>query len=161
MGRSNAGGESGGRDTVIASIETAKLLGVCPGSPVEGELTYCTAPLGARRELTGTLDGHELAITGVGPHGEGDIQITCASGLVVALDYRDDEGVVLAGLIWSSAEGPLGAAVYCVEAGTYTRERVPDMNDSKHYFRMTRFSKLGTCDVESAVPADVTGCIRE
>ena len=131
--------------------ETAKLLGACPGEPVEGELVLCSengfeCDQPVRGELDGSaLDGSGLQISGTGEapdmsmHGRGEhfavvsyVEGDAPSMQAGAVDYA---------LLFVFPSGGEPGAVYCAGAdSTYEWQTV-----NGTLLSLQNLSKLGDC----------------
>jgi hypothetical protein len=108
------------------AVERISRLGSCPGTPIAGELTLCTAPFGAcPREIWGSLDGIPVLVDGFSLYTADaftDEYLIGDSTLAIRFKHVDREPTFAGGLVWTTPDSPFGGAVYCASEGTFMEE---------------------------------------
>ena len=131
--------------------ETAKLLGACPGEPVDGEITLCAeGALECDQPVTGEIDGVALDGSGLQLWSSGDAPNTSLQGRgehLAVVSYVEGDppsmqtGAVEHALVFVYPSDGEPGVVYCAGAdSTYEWQTVNGTRLS-----LTNLSRLGDC----------------
>lgn len=135
--------------------DTAKLLGSCPGEPVDGELVLCSdGSLNCPEPVADELDGAMLDRSGVQVWGSGvgTPSMSARGEHLMAKAFADRaiesevSGNIEQAILITFPSSALGGAVYCAGEGSTF-----DWSTAENGTRMTfrNLSKLGDCDGEA------------
>jgi hypothetical protein len=152
------------------AVERISRMGSCPGTPVTGELRFCTAPFGScPREMTGTVDGLPVQVNGFNFDRASlgsDEYLVSERTIAIRFKHVAREPSFAGGLFWSPPDGAFGGAVYCASEGSFLEEpttvTIDDaaVPDSKFTYMFRGFSKIGTCQAGSGQPSSLRACMR-
>jgi hypothetical protein len=144
-------------DEVTLDLQNVHSLGSCPGTPVDGELTFCGGfGGGCESALSGTLEG--MAVT------SNSSQSSLATEGGTSTWYGDDRellnmvtdaaGNVVWAIFVAGPETPFAGAVYCAgEGSSYVAD------DDSATYTLRNLSKLAACPTDASADA-LTGCVR-
>jgi hypothetical protein len=152
------------------AVERISRMGSCPGTPVTGELRFCTAPFGScAREMTGTVDGVPVEVNGFNFDRASlgsDEYLVSDRTIAIRFTHTAREPTFAGGLFWTPPDAAFGGAVYCASEGSFVEEpttvTINDaaVPDSKFTYTFRGFSKIGTCQPGSGQPSSLRGCMR-
>ena len=155
-----AGRVSGSSYTARVTVDSAAVLGQCPGgTPVAGQLEFCTSGLGACHSITGTLDGVTIQVDGFTNATSFNEYMAYQGNLAIRFLMTDGQPVSN-GLVWSPSDGLLGGAVYCIGAGSCRYENPDGSIETISHCTLNQFTKVGTCASGAGTAATASGCVR-
>lgn len=153
-------------DEAQVSLQAMSLLGSCPGTPVAGELRFCSGDFteGCPNAAmdNGAIDG---TVGATAMPSDAAYSLLLGGGTVTVnfnygvLHWTEDlvDGTISGGILFTDPASVFGGQVVCLGAGSDFVQDGTYANDGVYTFR--NLSTLGTC-TGAAGTDSLTGCLR-